>query len=172
MRRALVCAVVIGVLGYLWHRLGQVVVARLLDNRDMIVGFDCCLDYHRDVPDPWGNVLVAVSGVLFTQVVVWAAVGLMAARRGPAWVMMTVAVTGFVVSPLLQLIVYVVWHGAERDYVAVIDYGVAASGIPEQPMIVLLLAMFAGYTLVLWLALRWAWDRAQEARREAMGEAT
>ncbi|MGW0805171.1 hypothetical protein [Nonomuraea sp. NPDC002799] len=161
MRRVAGCALVIGVLAYLWHRLGQVVVAKLLGNQDMIVGFDCCLDYHRNVPDLWGNVLVAISGVIFTQVVVWLAVALLAARRGPAWLLMTVVVTGFVVSPVVQLIVYAVWHRAERDYVAVIDYSMDASGLPEQAMVVLMLGMFAGYSLVLGLAARWAWERAQ-----------
>ncbi|MEV0384101.1 hypothetical protein [Nonomuraea sp. NPDC050643] len=161
MRRVAAYAVGFGVLLYLWHRLGQVAVARLIGNQDMIVGFDCCLDYHRNVPDPWGNVLVAVSGVLVTQVVAWVAIGLLAARRGPAGVLMILAVTAFVVSPVLQLIVYVVWHRAERDYVAVIDYGVDASGVPEQPMVALLLVVFAGYALLFAAVLRWAWERGR-----------
>lgn len=160
MRRVAVQAVVFGALLYGVHRLAMVVVAWLLGNKEMIVGLDCCIDYNRNTQDPWSNVLVAVSGVLVTQVVAWVAIGLLAARRGPARTLATLAGTAFVVSPLLQLIVYVVWHWAERDYVAVIDYTWVATGLPEQALVVSMLGLFAGYALVFWLALRRAWDRA------------
>ncbi|GAA1621039.1 hypothetical protein GCM10009733_016980 [Nonomuraea maheshkhaliensis] len=190
MRRIAVLAVGFGVLLYGVHRLAMVAVAWSIGNEDMIVGLDCCVDYHRDAPDPWGNVLVAVSGVVATQVVAWTAIGLLAARsingrgrRGRAgsdqgwrgqtgadrvWrVLVTVAVTAFVVSPLSQLFVYVIWHWAERDYVAVIDYAMDATGLPEQALMVVLLGMFGGYAVVFWVALRWAWDRARTSAQVA-----
>lgn len=192
MRRIAVLAVGFGALLYGVHRLAMVAVAWLIGNEDMIVGLDCCVDYHRDAPDPWGNVLVAVSGVVATQVVAWTAIGLLAARSrsgrgrrdragsdqgsrgqsggdrvGRGRVLVTVAVTAFVVSPLLQLFVYVIWHWAERDYVAVIDYAMDATGLPEQALMVLLLGMFGGYAVVFWVALRWAWDRAHASAQLA-----
>ncbi|NJP95250.1 hypothetical protein HCN51_38425 [Nonomuraea sp. FMUSA5-5] len=161
MRRIAVLAVVFGALLYGVHRLAMVAVARLIGNQDMIVGLDCCIDYHRDAPDPWGNVLVAVSGVVATQVVAWVAIGLLAARRGgPPRVLATLAGTAFVISPLLQLIVYAVWHWAERDYVAVIDYLMDATGLPEMALMAAMLGLFAGYALIFWLGVRAAWDRA------------
>ncbi|MBB6547741.1 hypothetical protein [Nonomuraea rubra] len=160
MRRIAVLAVVFGAMLYGVHRLAMVAVARLIGNESMIVGLDCCLDYHRNTPDPWGNVLVAVSGVLATQVVAWVAIGLLGARRGSARVLATLAGTAFAVSPLLQLIVYAVWHWAERDYVAVIDYLMDATGLPEMALMAAMLGLFAGYALIFWLALRGAWDRA------------
>ncbi|MEV0168007.1 hypothetical protein [Nonomuraea fuscirosea] len=78
-----------------------------------------------------------------------------------ARLLVTVAVTAFAVSPLSQLFVYVIWHWAERDYVAVIDYAMDATGLPERALMVLLLGMFAGYAVVFWVALRQAWDRAR-----------
>ncbi|WP_344496285.1 hypothetical protein [Nonomuraea monospora] len=163
MRRIAVLAVVSGALLYGVHRLAMVAVAWLIGNKDMIVGLDCCIDYNRNAPDPWGNVLVAVSGVLATQVVAWAAIGLLALRRGPARELATVAVTAFVISPLLQLIVYAVWHWAERDYVAVIDYLMDATGVPEMALMTAMLGLFAGYALIFWLVLRAAWDRNRSA---------
>jgi hypothetical protein len=160
MRRIAVLAVAFGTVLYGVHRLAMVAVAWLIGNEDMIVGLDCCVDYHRNAPDPWGNVLVAVSGVLATQAVAWSAIGLLAARRGSARVLATLAGAAFVVSPLLQLIVYVVWHWAERDYVAVIDYLMDATGLPEMALMVAMLGLFAGYALIFWLAVRGAWDRA------------
>ncbi|MEV5500451.1 hypothetical protein AB0M50_34125 [Nonomuraea fuscirosea] len=163
MRRIAVYAVLSGALLYGVHRLAMVAVAWLIGDEDMIVGLDCCVDYHRNAPDPWGNVLVAVSGVLATQVVAWTAIGLLALRRGGDRVrlLVTVAVTAFAVSPLSQLFVYVIWHWTERDYVAVIDYAMDATGLPERALMVLLLGMFAGYAVVFWVALRQAWDRAR-----------
>ncbi|HEX4817456.1 MAG TPA: hypothetical protein VFV66_32345 [Nonomuraea sp.] len=158
--RIALCALVVGVLGYAVHRLALVVPAWLLGNDDMIVGLDCCLDYHRDAPDPWANVLIGLSGVIVTQVVALTAIGMLAARRGPVWALPTVAVTLFLVSPLLQLIVYLAWHRAERDYVAVIDYSMDATGLPEQPLVVLFAALFIAYTIFFGAALGRARQRA------------
>ncbi|MEV0619171.1 hypothetical protein AB0I81_38050 [Nonomuraea sp. NPDC050404] len=161
MRRIAVYAVVFGALLYGVHRLGMVAVARLIGNEEMIVGLDCCIDYNRNTQDPWGNILVAVSGVFVTQVVAWVAIGLLAARRGNARLLATLAATAYVVSPVLQLIVYVVWHWAERDYVAVIDYLWVATALPEQALVALMLCLFAGYALVFW----WAWWQARDRAR-------
>lgn len=161
MRRIALYAVMFAVLLYAVHRLAMVAVAWLLGNQDMIVGLDCCVDYRRESTDPWSNVLVAVSGVLATQAVAWVAIGLLGSRRGgPPHVPATLAGTAFVMSPLLQLIVYVVWHWAERDYVAVIDYLMDATGLPEMALIVAMLGLFAGYAVLFWWALWRAWQRS------------
>ncbi|MCK2217774.1 hypothetical protein MF672_028855 [Actinomadura sp. ATCC 31491] len=169
--RIAVCAMIVAALGYLWHRIGMVLVAWLLGNTDMIVGLDCCVDYHRNAPDPWANVLIALSGVICTQVVAWTAIALLAARRGPTWGLTTVAVTLFAVSPVLQLVVYLVWHYAERDYVAVIDYTYLATGLPLEALIAVYVVLFVGYGVVFGLALRAARERAGAGavRRPAAG---
>ncbi|WP_157547796.1 hypothetical protein [Nonomuraea candida] len=161
MRRIAVRALVFGALLYGVHRLAMVAVAWLIGNDEMIVGLDCCIDYNRHTQDPWGNVLVAVSGVAATQVVAWTAIGLLAARRGDARLLATLAATAYVVSPVLQLIVYVVWHWAERDYVAVIDYLWVATALPEQALVAGMVFLFAGYAVVFWWAWWQAWDRAR-----------
>ena len=164
------------------HEIGHTVFARLLgdDSAHYVLyqqqGSSTCMGcnlYDSSRLGNVGNVLVNLGGVIFTQLLGWTAVLLLAIGRPaiPRWMLLTAIVitwSGDVILQLVQGLLTTVPQelprGPERtytDYLAVVWFLRNQTGADASDLKVGLLIGTIAYSALLFLATRWALKRGR-----------
>ena len=169
------------------HEIGHTVVARLLgdDSAHYVLyqaqGSGGCLGcnlYDSSRLGDIANVIVNFGGVIFTQVLCWSAVLLLALGQRVAikqWMLLTVIAITWLGDMILQLVQglqatlpQALPRGPEvtyTDYQAVMWFIRDQTGAGATDLKLVLLLATAGYSVALLLATRWALHRGGGTRR-------
>jgi hypothetical protein len=168
------------------HEIGHTVFARLLgdDSAHYLLyqaqGRSTCLGcnlYDSSRLGDAANILVNFGGVIFTQLLCWIAIVLLAVgERGVLrrwWLLTGVVITwlGDVILQLAQGLATTVPQNLPRgpestytDYQAVVWFVRDQTGVAASDLKAVLLLATIGYSTVLLLATRWALDRGRRVR--------
>jgi hypothetical protein len=170
-----------------FHEIGHTVFARLLGDDSahyalyQAYGHGSCMGcnlYDSSRLSDILNILVNLGGVIFTQLLCWTAILLLAGRERAGlkrWMLLTAIVITWSGDVVLQLVQglqanvpQVLPRGPEStytDYQAVIWFIRDGTGATVADLKAVLLLVTIGYSGVLLLATRWALDRGRRAGR-------
>jgi hypothetical protein len=164
------------------HEIGHTVVARLLgdDSAHYVLyqaqGRNACMGcnlYDSSRLGNAANVLVNFGGVIFTQVLCWTAIFLLARGVLKRWMLLSAIGITWTLDVILQLVqgLYadipgVLPRGPETsytDYLAVVWFIRQETGAEEWLLKVVLLVATIAYGALLLLATRWALERSRSS---------